>query len=99
MIHFLIFQCTSPGGDEESNTGLDKSTNEEDYKTRLRKELVSRDGHGQLSKDINIFLTFKDKNLENAYSSYREPYSSIPLCASLLVHIVGGIYSFLVLPR
>jgi hypothetical protein len=95
----FIFQCTSPGGDEESNTGLDKSTNEEDYKTRLRKELVSRDGHGQLSKDINIFLTFKDKNLENAYSSYREPYSSIPLCASLLVHIVGGIYSFLVLPR
>lgn len=71
----------------------------ENYKIRLRKELVSRDGHGEIDKDTTVFLTFKDKNLEKAYSEYREPFSSVPLMASLLVQLIGIIYSVFVLPR
>lgn len=71
----------------------------ENYKVRLRKELVSRDGHSEIDKDTTWFLTFKDKNLEKAYASYREPFSAIPLTASLLVQTVGVVYSLFVLPR
>ena len=71
----------------------------ENYKNRLMKELVSRDGHMEIDKDTTIFLTFKDQNLEKAYNQYREPYSSIPLTASLLVQLFGILYSLFVLPR
>lgn len=100
----LSSQCTSPTeyNDEEARVGNDLVNEEEtteNYKNRLRKELVSRDGHGEINKDTTIFLTFKDKNLETAYNEYREPYSSVPLTASLLVQIVGVFYSLFVLPR
>lgn len=71
----------------------------ENYKVRLRKELVSRDGHSEIAKDTTRFLTFKDNNLEKAYCLYREPFSSVPLTASLLVQIIGIFYSLFVLPR
>lgn len=71
----------------------------ENYKNRLMKELVSRDGHTEIDKDTTLFLTFKDKHLEKAYNQYREPYSSIPLTASLLVQLFGILYSLFVLPR
>lgn len=71
----------------------------ENYKIRLRKELVSRDGHDEIDKDTTLFLTFKDTNLERAYSEYREPFSAVPLTASLLVQIIGILYSLFVLPR
>lgn len=97
-------KCTSPSKevvDEEANIGMSKADDNqlENYKTRLRKELVSRDGHGEIDKDTTLFLTFKDKNLETAYAAYREPFSSVPLSASLLVHIVGVFYALLILPR
>lgn len=94
----------SPGKDttdEEANIGMGKTDENqlEIYKNRLRKELVSRDGHGEIDKDTTLFLSFKDKNLETAYVEYREPFSSVPLSASLLVHLVGVIYALLILPR
>ena len=97
-------QCTSPGEcmDEEANLEMEilDETQMENYKIRLRKELVSRDGHSEIEKDTKLLsLNFKDSNLEKAYSEYREPFSSIPLTASLLVHVVGMFYSMLVLPR
>ncbi|XP_059613778.1 adenylate cyclase type 3 [Phlebotomus argentipes] len=72
---------------------------EEDFKQRLQKELVSRDGHGDLSKHINILLTFRNKNHEAAYSAYREPYSSVPLLACLVVYFLGITYYPVVLPK
>lgn len=103
---FLIgnfLKCTSPGecNDDETKIGMDLKEEEilENYKVRLRKELVSRDGHSEIEKDTTRFLTFKDKNLEKAYGVYREPFSSIPLTASLLVQMVGVFYSLFVLPR
>lgn len=98
-----FLKCTSPGecNDEEAKIGADMKEEDmlENYKVRLRKELVSRDGHSEIEKDTTPFLTFKDKNLETAYSVYREPFSSVPLTASLLVQIVGVLYSLFVLPR
>ncbi|CAG9798079.1 unnamed protein product [Chironomus riparius] len=96
-------KCTSPAeyNDEEAKIATNVKEEEamEIYKVRLRKELVSRDGHGEIDKDTTVFLTFKDKNLEKAYSEYREPYSSVPLMASLLVQLIGILYSIFVLPR
>lgn len=53
----------------------------------------------ELWKDTTIFLTFKNKEIESAYTNYREPFSTVPLLASVLIQIAGGLYSFLVLPR
>ncbi|XP_049536076.1 adenylate cyclase type 3 [Anopheles darlingi] len=100
-------KTVSGTGDEPSTPGTDKpDTAEEeeqqaceDYKMRLRKELVSRDGHSEISKDTNFFLTFNDKNHETAYTEYREPHSAIPLLAALLVQFVAILYALLVLPR
>uniref|UniRef100_A0A1B0GLG2 Adenylate cyclase type 3 n=1 Tax=Lutzomyia longipalpis TaxID=7200 RepID=A0A1B0GLG2_LUTLO len=72
---------------------------EEDYKSRLQKELVSRDGHGDLSKHTNFLLTFRNKNHEAAYSAYREPYSAVPLLACLVVYFLGITYYPVVLPK
>ncbi|XP_058824460.1 adenylate cyclase type 3 [Topomyia yanbarensis] len=87
----------------ESNTTLDdKSTNDsatEDYKVRLRKELVSRDGHREIYKDINWLLRFKDDEIERSYAQYRQPNSSVPLLAALIVQFIGIVFSTLVLPR
>jgi adenylate cyclase 3 len=99
-------QCTSPteynDNDEEAKIGANTREEEdtlENYKNRLRKELVSRDGHVEINKFTTVFLTFKDKNLESAYGEYREPFSSLPLTASLLVQVIGIFYSLFVLPR
>ncbi|KAH8286818.1 hypothetical protein KR044_003960 [Drosophila immigrans] len=71
----------------------------ENFKQRLKDELVTRDGHENLTKDTNIFLRFKNPQLEQAYAVYREPYSSLPLLAALLVQCIDVFYSYLVLPR
>lgn len=52
-----------------------------------------------LTKDTNIFLRFKNPQLEQSYAVYREPYSSLPLLAALLVQCIDVLYSYLVLPR
>ena len=54
--------------------------------------------HSELSKDTTIFLRFSNKDLEEAYVKHREPMSSVPLVASLLVHLVGSVYSSIILP-
>ncbi|KAH8409996.1 hypothetical protein KR009_003788 [Drosophila setifemur] len=79
--------------DEEEQVKL------ENFKQRLKDELVTRDGHENLIKDTNIFLRFKNPQLEQSYAVYREPYSSLPLLAALLVQCIDVMYSYLVLPR
>lgn len=77
----------------------DESDKYEDFKKRLQHELVARDGHGNLSKDTTMFLKFKNPDLETAYEGHREPYSSLPLVAAVLVQFVDVLYSYLVLPK
>ncbi|EDW78192.1 uncharacterized protein Dwil_GK24141 [Drosophila willistoni] len=84
---------TPEAEDEEEQVKL------ENFKQRLKDELVTRDGHENLTKDTNIFLRFKNPQLEQAYAIYREPYSSLPLLAALLVQCIDVLYSYLVLPR
>nr|XP_029727324.1 adenylate cyclase type 3-like [Aedes albopictus]XP_029727325.1 adenylate cyclase type 3-like [Aedes albopictus]XP_029727326.1 adenylate cyclase type 3-like [Aedes albopictus]XP_029727327.1 adenylate cyclase type 3-like [Aedes albopictus] len=92
----------SPADDVEANGGLDEKEKEiaaEDYQVRLRKELVSRDGHREIYKDINALLWFKSDDIEQAYTRYRQPHSSIPLLAAVVVQLTGITFSYLVLPR
>ncbi|XP_017052482.1 adenylate cyclase type 3 [Drosophila ficusphila] len=84
---------TAVAEDEEEQVKL------ENFKQRLKDELVTRDGHENLTKDTNIFLRFKNPQLEQSYAVYREPYSSLPLLAALLVQCIDVLYSYLVLPR
>lgn len=95
----LESKCTSPGGkDEEAHVGMyDEAA--ENFKQRLRKELVARDGHEELSKNVSLTLAFKDKHLESAYSSHREPNSSVPMLGALFVQALAVIYTFVILPR
>lgn len=52
----------------------------------------------ELSKDTNILLQFKNKELETSYEKQRESMSSVPLIASVLIHVVASFYSSLILP-
>lgn len=101
ILNELDSKCTSPGARDGDLIDIELSYDEasENFKQRLRKELVARDGHEELSKNISFFLTFNDKSIETAYSKHREPLSSVPLIASFLVQLIGLIYTFLVLPR
>lgn len=52
----------------------------------------------ELSKETNILLQFKNKELETSYVKQRESMSSVPLIASVLIHVVASVYSSLILP-
>lgn len=52
----------------------------------------------ELSKETTILLQFKNKELEENYTKQRESMSSVPLIASVLVHIVASVYSSFILP-
>lgn len=52
----------------------------------------------ELSKETNILLQFKNKELETSYAKQRESMSSVPLIASVLIHVVASVYSSLILP-
>uniref|UniRef100_A0A1B0G4W5 adenylate cyclase n=1 Tax=Glossina morsitans morsitans TaxID=37546 RepID=A0A1B0G4W5_GLOMM len=81
---------------EETSEISDKQTL---FKERLQEELIARDFHENLSNDTTIFLKFKTKSLEDTYAIYREPYSSVPLLAALLVQSTDILYSYFILPR
>ncbi|XP_053957925.1 adenylate cyclase type 3 [Anastrepha ludens] len=95
----LLAETNSEGDkavDANKTEELSKQTN---FKIRLQEELITRDGHEDLSKFTTFFLKFKNKSLEDAYATYREPYSSFPLLAALLVQWIDILYSYIVLPR
>ncbi|GAB0096782.1 Adenylate cyclase [Sergentomyia squamirostris] len=71
---------------------------EDDYKLRLQKELVSRDGYGDLSKHTNFLLTFRNKNHETAYTVYRDPFGEVTLILCVFAYILGFVYYPVVLP-
>ncbi|XP_022908254.1 adenylate cyclase type 3 [Onthophagus taurus] len=88
--------------EEESNQiGVTRQRQDsEDFKNRLRKELVNRDGHKELGKSTNYFtLAFTGEDVEKSYHEYTESFSSITLQAFLVVRLAVGISQFLILPR
>lgn len=90
-------KCTSPAG-EEAQPANEADGATENFKQRLRLELVARDGHEELSKSVTPLLTFKDGNLESAYASHREPRSSVPMLGALVAQIVAILYTPLIFP-
>ncbi|GJQ82981.1 Ac3 [Trypoxylus dichotomus] len=72
----------------------------EDFKNRLRKELVNRDGHRELAKCTRfVTLGFINPDLDKAYHLHTESFSSVTLQAFLVVRLAVGISQFIILPR
>ncbi|KAF2902841.1 hypothetical protein ILUMI_03347 [Ignelater luminosus] len=72
----------------------------EDFKKRLRKELVSRDSHRELVKNTTFLtLRFVKPEMEKSYHLHTESFSNITLQAFLVVRLAVGVSQFVVLPR
>ncbi|CAH1175806.1 unnamed protein product [Phaedon cochleariae] len=70
-----------------------------DFKIRLRKELVSRDGHKELSKNTKLLnLAFIDPQKEKSYHRHIESFSSFTLLMFLIVRLAVGATIVIVLP-
>ncbi|XP_025831186.1 adenylate cyclase type 3 [Agrilus planipennis] len=89
--------------DTTDNTHLGlgrKREGSEDFKSRLKKELVSRDGHKELAKNTKfITLSFINPEIDKAYHHHMETFSSVTLQSFLVVRLATGIAQFIVLPR
>lgn len=64
----------------------------------VEKNVCFGTANSELSKETNILLQFKNKELETSYEKQRESMSSVPLIASVLIHVVASVYSSLILP-
>ncbi|XP_022190546.2 adenylate cyclase type 3 [Nilaparvata lugens] len=74
--------------------------NSEDFKRRLRKDLMNRDGHRDLNKHTTFFsLGFKDKTKERDYNRNKESFSGVSLIGCPLVLLFTSSAQFIVLPR
>ncbi|CAH2002889.1 unnamed protein product [Acanthoscelides obtectus] len=70
-----------------------------DFKVRLREELVSRDGHKELSKNTKfITLAFTDQQKEKSYHRHIETSSSFILLMFLVVRLAIAAAIVTVLP-
>ncbi|XP_044726976.1 adenylate cyclase type 3-like [Chrysoperla carnea] len=69
-----------------TKTNNQKQDDSENFKKRLRKELVNRDGHKELSKHTNVFsCAFKDANTEKSYKRQTESFTKFSLCGLVVV--------------
>ncbi|XP_074041130.1 adenylate cyclase 3 [Leptinotarsa decemlineata] len=88
--------------EQEANQETDMKRSRQDsadFKIRLRKELVSRDGHKELSKNTKIFtLAFIDPQKEKSYHLHTESFSSFTLLMFLIVRLAIGATIVIVLP-
>lgn len=97
---------TTKDGDVDCDDGDDSAgplrqrQDSEDFKKRLRKELVNRDGHRELAKSTNFLsLAFVKPELEKSYHHHTESFGSVILQTFLVVRVAIGIAQFIVLPR
>ncbi|CAG2053210.1 unnamed protein product [Timema podura] len=92
--------CASPV-EENSVLGNGRAREDsEDFKKRLRKELMSRDGHKDLSNHTKMFsLGFHDAQKEKDYHHHKEAFSSISVLGCPLVLFITSTAQIIVLPR
>nr|CAD7400965.1 unnamed protein product [Timema cristinae] len=93
-------RCASPV--EENNVlGNGRAREDsEDFKKRLRKELMSRDGHKDLSNHTKMFsLGFHDAQKEKDYHHHKEAFSSVSVLGCPLVLFITSTAQIIVLPR
>ncbi|KAL1513483.1 hypothetical protein ABEB36_002889 [Hypothenemus hampei] len=87
--------------DEKNNTEQVSRTREDsaEFKSRLRKELVSRDGHKELTKNAKyVTLSFVDPQKEKFYLHHIENSSSYILMMFIIIRIALAGCIFLTLP-
>lgn len=78
----------------------DGDAEQREFESRLREELMSRDGHRELKKHTrSITLAFTSSDTEQAYHKNSDCFSSVTLQAFLVVRLAIGLAQFLVLPR
>ncbi|XP_028137320.1 adenylate cyclase type 3 [Diabrotica virgifera virgifera] len=97
----VIAEIASDSKEEEANdTNLCRSRQDStDFKIRLRKELVNRDGHKELAKNTKFMtLAFVDPQKEKSYHLHIESFSSFTLLMFLIVRLAIGATIAIVLP-
>ncbi|XP_069698186.1 adenylate cyclase type 3-like isoform X2 [Periplaneta americana] len=92
--------CASPVDDSHVLSNGRAREDSADFKKRLRKELVNRDGHKDLMNHTTFFtLSFKDAQTEREYNLHKESFSSISVMGCPLVLLITSAAQFVVLPR
>ncbi|XP_026469362.1 adenylate cyclase type 3 [Ctenocephalides felis] len=87
-------KCNSPVA-EESQAREDS----DDFKNRLRTELISRDGHRELQKRTSrLTLRFRSASTERQYGRHREPLSAIPLLSLPLAAVAALVSQWIAVP-
>ncbi|XP_050527250.1 adenylate cyclase type 3 isoform X2 [Daktulosphaira vitifoliae] len=72
----------------------------ENFKKRLRKDLMNRDGHRDLNKHTKFFtLAFQDKKKEREYKYHKEAASGVSLIGCPLVLSLTSSAQLIILPR
>ncbi|KAJ8975524.1 hypothetical protein NQ317_008519 [Molorchus minor] len=97
----VIAEIASDAKEEEANeTNSARSRQDStDFRVRLRKELVNRDGHKELSKNTKLIsLAFIDPQKEKSYHLHIESFSSFILLMFLIVRLAIGATIVIVLP-
>ncbi|XP_030766881.1 adenylate cyclase type 3 [Sitophilus oryzae] len=86
--------------DDKNGTEIVRSREDSaEFKSRLRKELVSRDGHMELAKNTTfITLSFTDPQKEKSYYRHIESSSSFILMMFIVVRLGIGICVLVILP-
>lgn len=85
---------------DEKALADDIDAEQREFDSRLREELMSRDGHRELAKQTRVVtLAFTCADTEQAYHHHAECFSSVTLQAFLVVRLAIGLAQFLVLPR
>ncbi|XP_071547906.1 adenylate cyclase type 3 [Panulirus ornatus] len=70
------------------------------FKSKLKKELVNRDGHKDLLSQTSwLSLTFREERTEHAYRHHRETFSGAATTAVPLVLILVTLARFILMPR
>ncbi|XP_063239440.1 adenylate cyclase type 3 isoform X2 [Bacillus rossius redtenbacheri] len=92
--------CASPAEDSSILGNGRAREDSEDFKRRLRKELMSRDGHKDLTNHTKFFsLAFTDPQKEREYNLHKEAFSSVSVLGCPLVFLATSVAQIIVLPR
>ncbi|XP_057663021.1 adenylate cyclase type 3 [Diorhabda carinulata] len=97
----VISEAALETKEEEANeTSLGRpSQDSADFKVRLRKELVNRDGHRELSKNTKLFnLAFIDPQKEKSYNLHIEASPNLTLLMFLIVRTALVLTTATILP-
>ncbi|CAG9862876.1 unnamed protein product, partial [Phyllotreta striolata] len=98
----VIAEVTSESKEEEAanEPNMERTRQDStDFKIRLRKELVNRDGHKELAKNTKfINLAFVDPQKEKSYHLHIESFSSFTLLMFLIVRLAIGSTIAIILP-